>query len=57
VAVWLPQIAPAGARYRVSVEILVFVVILAAGYGLDYVVAARTGRRALGRAGQHAQDR
>ena len=43
--------------YRVSVETLVFVVILAAGYGLEYVVAARTGHRALGRAGQHAQDR
>jgi len=41
--------------YRVSVETMVFVVILAAGYGLEYVVAARTGRRAL--AGQHAQDR
>ena len=43
--------------YRVSVEAMVFVVILAAGYGLEYVVAARAGRRALGRAGQHAQDR
>ena len=43
--------------YRVSVEAVVFVVILAAGYGLEYVVAARTGRRALGQAGQHAQDR
>jgi hypothetical protein len=43
--------------YRVSVETMVFVVILAAGYGLEYVVAARTGRRALGRVGQHAQDR
>jgi hypothetical protein len=43
--------------YRVSVETMVFVVILAAGYGLEYVVAARTGRRALGPAGQHAQDR
>jgi hypothetical protein len=43
--------------YRVSVETMVFVVILAAGYGLEYVVAARTGRRALGQAGQHAQDR
>jgi len=43
--------------YRVNVETLVFVVILAAGYGLQCVVAARTGRRALGRAGQHAQDR
>ena len=42
--------------YRVNMETLVFVVILAAGYGLEYVVAARTGRRALGQA-QHAQDR
>jgi len=45
------------AWYRVTVETMVFVVILAAGYGLEYVVAARTGRRALGRAGAHAQDR
>jgi hypothetical protein len=45
------------AWYRVNVETLVFVVILAAGYGLEYVVAARTGRRALVQAGQHAQDR
>ena len=43
--------------YRVSVEAVVFVVILAAGYGLECVVAARTGRRALGQAAQHAQDR
>jgi hypothetical protein len=43
--------------YRVNVETMMFVVILAAGYGLEYVVAARTGRRALGQAGQHAQDR
>ena len=43
--------------YRVNVETMVFVVILAAGYGLEYLVAARTGRRVLGRAGQHAQDR
>jgi hypothetical protein len=43
--------------YRVNVETLVFVVILCAGYGLEYVVAARTGRRALGRAGADAQDR
>ena len=45
------------AWYRVNVETMVFVVILAAGYGLEYVVAARTGRRALGQAAQHAQDR
>ena len=43
--------------YRVNVVTIVFVVILAAGYGLEYVVAARTGRRALGQAGPHAQDR
>jgi hypothetical protein len=43
--------------YRVNVETMVFVMILAAGYGLEYVVAARTGRRALGRAARHAQDR
>jgi hypothetical protein len=36
---------------------MVFVVILAAGYGLEYLVAARTGRRALGQVRQHAQDR
>ena len=45
------------AWYRVSVETMVFVVILAAGYGLEYLVAARTGRRALGQVRQHAQDR
>ena len=43
--------------YRLSVETLVFVVILCAGYGLEWLVAARTGRRSLGPAGQHAQDR
>jgi len=43
--------------YRVNTATIVFVVILAAGYGLEYLVAARTGRRALGQAGQHAQDR
>lgn len=42
--------------YRVNVEAIVFVVILAAGYGLEYLVAARTGRRALGQVRQHAQD-
>jgi hypothetical protein len=42
--------------YRVTAEAIVFVVILAAGYGLEYLMAARTGRRALGRADQHAQD-
>jgi hypothetical protein len=43
--------------YGVNTATIVFVVILAAGYGLEHVVAARTGRRALGQAGQHAQDR
>ena len=43
--------------YRVTVEAIVFVVILAAGYGLEYLVAARTGRRALGQVREHAQDR
>ena len=43
--------------YRVNVETLVFVVILAAGYGLQCVVAARTGRRVPGQEGQHAQNR
>jgi hypothetical protein len=42
--------------YRVNLETMVFAVILAAGYGLQCVVA-RTGRRPLGQAGQHAQDR
>jgi hypothetical protein len=45
------------AWYRVTVETIVFVVILAAGYGLEYLVAARSGRRALGRVGQYGQDR
>ena len=45
------------ASYQVNVETAVFVIILAAGYGLECAVAARTGRRALGQAGQHAQDR
>jgi hypothetical protein len=35
------------AWYHVNVATIVFVVILAAGYGLEYLVAARTGRRAL----------
>ena len=45
------------AWYRVTVETMAFVVILAAGYGLEYLVATRTGRRALGQVRQHAQDR
>ena len=44
--------------YRVTAEAVVFVVVLAAGYGLEHLVAARTGRRALPwREGGHAQDR
>ncbi len=43
--------------YRVTAQSAVFVVILAAGYGLECVVAARTGRRVLRREGPHAQDR
>jgi len=44
--------------YRVTPEAVVFVVVLAAGYGLEHLVAARTGRRALpGREDLHAQDR
>jgi hypothetical protein len=44
--------------YRVTAEAVVFVVVLAAGYGLQHLVAARTGRRALPwREGEHAQDR
>jgi hypothetical protein len=42
--------------YRVNAA-AAFVVILAAGYGLEYVVAARTGRRALWRKDTHAEDR
>ncbi len=45
------------AWYRVNVATMVFVVILAAGYGLECLVAARTGRRALGQVRTHAQDR
>lgn len=43
--------------YRVSTQTAVFAVVLAAGYGLEWAVAARTGRRALGRGGGHAEDR
>jgi hypothetical protein len=32
-------------------------VVLAAGYGLEYVVAARTGRRSLGGRDSHAEGR
>jgi hypothetical protein len=43
--------------YRVTAQAIVFVVILAVGYGLEQAVAARTGRRALRQEGPHAQDR
>jgi hypothetical protein len=45
-------VTPAGslAWYRVSVQAAVFLVVLAAGYGLEHVAAARTGRRSLPRA-------
>jgi hypothetical protein len=44
--------------YRVTAQAVVFVVVLGAGYGLEHLVAARTGRRALlGRDGGHAQGR
>jgi hypothetical protein len=53
------KLAPGDALawYRVTVETIVFVVILAAGYGLECLVTARTGRRARGRVGQYAQNR
>ena len=50
--------------YRVNVAAVVFVLVLAAGFGLEWLVAARTGRRTLGRRraprepeGEHAEDR
>jgi len=43
--------------YRVTAQAVVFVAVLAAGYGLEQVIAARTGRRTLRRGGTHAQDR
>jgi hypothetical protein len=49
--------APGGGLswYRVSAQAVVFVMVLAAGYGLEHLVAARTGRRALPRRdGGHA---
>ena len=55
---------PGLAWYRVNAAVVVFVVVLAAGFGLEWLVAARTGRRTLGRGplpaepeGEHAQDR
>jgi len=43
--------------YRVTAEAAVFVVVLAAGYGLEHLVAARTRRALPGREDLHAQDR
>src|SRR5215469_4818237 len=43
--------------YRVNAQAAAFVLVLAVGYCLEYVVAVRTGRRALGHGGQDAQDR
>jgi hypothetical protein len=45
------------AWYRVSVQAAVFLVVLGAGYALEYAVAARTGRRSLGGGARHAEDR
>lgn len=52
-------VTPGGslAWYRVGVQAAVFVVVLAAGYGLEHVVAARTGRRWLASGARHAEDR
>ena len=48
---------PALSWYRVIAEAAVFVVVLAVGFGLEWAVTARAGRRALGREDRHAQDR
>ena len=52
------------AWYRVNAAAVVFVVVLAAGFGLEWLAAARTGRRAPGRGrperkpeGERAEDR
>ena len=52
------------AWYGVHAAVAVFVVVLAAGFGLEWLVASRTGRRTLGRGplpdepeGEHAKDR
>ena len=48
---------PALSWYQVNTEAAAFVVVLAAGYWLEHLVAARTGQRALPRGGPRAQDR
>jgi hypothetical protein len=64
----LPGAAPVGlaaavtpgaslAWYRVSVQAAVFLVVLGAGYALEYPEAARTVRRSLGGGTGHAEDR
>ena len=52
-------VTPGGslAWYRVSVQAAVFLVVLTAGYALEYLVAARTGQRSLGSGVRHAEDR
>ena len=52
------------AWYRVNAAVVVFVAVLAAGFGLEWLVASRTGHRTLGRGplpaepeGEHAKDR
>ena len=52
------------AWYRVNAAAVVFVMVLVAGFGLEWLVASRTGRRTLGRGplsaepeGENAQDR
>ena len=43
--------------YRTGTEAAVYLVVLAAGYALERVVAARTGRRMLGQGAPGAEDR
>jgi hypothetical protein len=38
---------PALSWYRTGPEAIVYLVVLAAGFGLEWAVAARTGRRVL----------
>ena len=52
------------AWYRVNAAAVVFVMVLVAGFGLEWLVASRTGRRTLGSGrtprlpeGEHAEDR